>query len=137
MSDERVEILAKACHSSLKTWLSLNGQTYAIPRWDRLSIEDKDFARQVTTDLLWEMCQFDLEPEHVHEIWLERRRRMGYVVGPRRNRSLRQHPNMIPYGQLLNAERAKPKIILETLRLLGTIVIEDRSHLVGSFKSYG
>jgi hypothetical protein len=42
---------------------------------------------------------------HVHALWIERRTKDGWTYGPERNDARRQHPGLVPYDQLSDAEK--------------------------------
>lgn len=44
--------------------------------------------------------------EHVHDTWAEGRIAEGWSYGPRRDDDRREHPGLVPYGDLSEAEKA-------------------------------
>ena len=57
--------------------------------------------------------------ENAHEIWAENRMAEGWTYGPVRNDELKQHPDMIPYSQLLESEKEYDRqIAMKTIKLL-------------------
>ncbi len=61
--------------------------------------------------------------EDVHEIWARQRLADGWSYGPRRDDRLKQHPNLVPYAKLTEAEkqydRATALGTLKTILALG------------------
>ena len=43
--------------------------------------------------------------KNAHEVWAEGRMREGWTYGPERNDALKQHPDLVPYEELTDAER--------------------------------
>jgi hypothetical protein len=97
------------------------GYPYAIPRWENLSDVDNNFAVLMVDEILFQMRTRDLSPADVHQLWVRRRIDMGYRLGTKRDRGTKVHPNMVPYDLLPKKEQMKAKIVLETIRLFGTI----------------
>ncbi|MDA4635727.1 RyR domain-containing protein, partial [Escherichia coli] len=44
--------------------------------------------------------------EHVHDVWAARRLAEGWRHGPRRHDARKEHPGLVPYGELPESERA-------------------------------
>ncbi len=43
--------------------------------------------------------------EHNHDIWARQRMADGWTYGPERNDAKKQHPDLVPYGRLPDAEK--------------------------------
>ena len=57
--------------------------------------------------------------ENAHEIWAENRKSEGWTYGPQRNDSLKQTPDMVPYGQLPESEKLYDReMAMQTIKLL-------------------
>lgn len=46
-------------------------------------------------------------PEESHDSWVEFKVRNGWTLGPRKDEHLKQHPLLIPYGELPEGQRVK------------------------------
>lgn len=125
----RKELLAMTVHSSLKTYCSMLGFPYAIPRWENLSPEDMAFSMDIIALVLEWIAVAEMTPGDVHMLWLNKRRSQGYKLGNKRDRANKVHPNMMPYELLPKREQMKAKIVLETIRLFGNI--EDQQQQRG------
>jgi ryanodine receptor 2 len=44
--------------------------------------------------------------ENVHEVWAKSRIDQGWTYGPERSDDLKQHPCLVPYGELPEVEKA-------------------------------
>ena len=43
--------------------------------------------------------------EHNHDIWAQQRIADGWTYGPRRDDAKKQHPDLVPYGELPGGEK--------------------------------
>lgn len=121
MTRDSLIILTAQTHASLKTYCSLLGYHYAIPRWENLSDHDMVFAINITAEILENLDHQDLQPSDVHGIWLRKRTEMGYRLGGKRDRNTKIHPNMMPFELLSPREQLKSKIILDTIKMFGKL----------------
>jgi hypothetical protein len=125
MKLSRKDLLAMTVHSSLKTYCSMLGYPYAIPRWENLSDADMQFGIEIVQEVLELMKITEIAPCDVHSLWVKKRLAMGYKRGFKRDRATKVHPNMIPFELLPAKEQMKSKIVLGTIRLFGTIESEQ------------
>jgi len=57
--------------------------------------------------------------ENVHDVWAQRRMAEGWVWGPTRNDTTRQHPGLVPYDELPESEKEYDRnTVLETLKTI-------------------
>lgn len=59
--------------------------------------------------------------EQVHEKWCDGKRRDGWTYGRLKNADQKQHPCLIPYGDLPEKQKQKDKIFCETVRSLSAV----------------
>ncbi len=57
-------------------------------------------------------------PEQSHESWLEEKRRTGWVYGVMKDPDAKTHPCMVPYADLLPAQRVKDEIYVGVVRVV-------------------
>ena len=50
--------------------------------------------------------------ENTHEIWAQRRLAEGWRPGPTRSDERKEHPNLIPYAQLREADKAYDRAVV-------------------------
>jgi hypothetical protein len=59
---------------------------------------------------------------HMHDAWIRVRLEQGWTLGPRRDDDRKQHPCLIPYEQLPEAEKeCDRQATLATLRAVKTL----------------
>ena len=57
--------------------------------------------------------------EHAHEIWARQRLADGWTYGPNRNDAEKQHPSLVPYGDLSESEKQYDRnAALETIKAM-------------------
>jgi hypothetical protein len=57
--------------------------------------------------------------ENVHDVWAEGRVKEGWTYGETRNDELKQHPCLVPYGDLSDSEKEYDRnTAMETLKLI-------------------
>lgn len=57
--------------------------------------------------------------ENAHEVWAANRRQEGWTYGPRRNDTLKQTPDMVPYSKLTDSEKHYDReMAMNTIKLL-------------------
>jgi RyR domain len=57
--------------------------------------------------------------ENAHEVWAQRRMADGWRYGPRRDEAKKEHPSLVPYKDLPEAEKEYDRsAALETLKVL-------------------
>jgi hypothetical protein len=47
----------------------------------------------------------ELLAKHTHDVWAQQRLAEGWRYGPTRNDARKEHPNLVPYEELSNAEQ--------------------------------
>ncbi len=63
--------------------------------------------------------------ENAHEHWAKLRMKEGWTFGPSRNDTRKEHPNLVPYEQLSEADKAYDRqTAMETIKA----VISPRIH---------
>jgi hypothetical protein len=57
--------------------------------------------------------------ENTHEVWARGRMREGWTYGRKRDDALKQHPGLVPYAQLSEAEKEYDRATaLETIKAI-------------------
>ena len=55
-------------------------------------------------------------PERTHESWLGEKERGGWVYGPVKDPSKKEHPCMVPYSELAPEQRQKDTLFVATVK---------------------
>lgn len=107
-----VETIARACHEAIRAYCLEIGHT-AQPMWDEASEEMRHSLREGVEHVL---LYPDIDPLQNHHDWMVHRRAQGWTYGPVKDAATKQHPNLVPYGQLSVEERRKNAIFVQTVR---------------------
>jgi hypothetical protein len=76
-----------------------------------------DTSHVELTDEISELTE--LLAKNTHDVWARQRMAEGWVYGPKRDDSKKEHPGLIPYEELSNSEQEYDRnTALETLRLI-------------------
>jgi hypothetical protein len=59
-------------------------------------------------------------PEQSHEGWLEEKKATGWKYGPVKNPDKKEHPCMVPYGELPPEQQTKDHLYLTSVRAMAT-----------------
>ena len=79
-----------------------------------------DTSSVTLTDEIIELTE--LLAENAHDIWARQRLAEGWRYGPERNDERREHPDLVPYGQLPDSEKEYDRnTALETLKAIVAI----------------
>lgn len=61
----------------------------------------------------------ELLSKNAHEVWARQRMSDGWRYGPERNDTLKQHPSLVPYEELSEAEKEYDRLTaMETLKVI-------------------
>lgn len=64
-------------------------------------------------------CLVEALAENVHEVWAKSRMEQGWTYGPERNDAMKQHPCLVPYGDLPEEEKDYDRgTAISTLKLI-------------------
>lgn len=100
---DKVEAIARVCHEVNRAYCLAIGDT-SQPAWADAPEWQKDSARN---GVAFHLANPDATPENSHEKWLEQKVAEGWVLGPVKDPEKKEHPCMVPYGDLPADQRAK------------------------------
>lgn len=111
--------LARICHEANRAYCqSIGDDSQAVwdqaPNWQQASAIH---GVQIALD------NPEISPAGMHESWLLEKQANGWVYGPEKNPELKQHPCMVPYDQLPEAQRVKDKLFRGLVFMLRDSVV--------------
>lgn len=57
--------------------------------------------------------------ENAHEVWADKRQEEGWIYGPERNDTKKEHPDMVPYSMLPDSEKEYDRVLaFNTIKLM-------------------
>ena len=107
-----VEKIARVAHEANRAWCAANGDLSHLP-WDEAPAWQKHSAREGVKAHL----KADLTPRDSHTMWLGQKARDGWVYGPVKNETYKEHPCMVPYDELPPEQRIKDALFSLIVRL--------------------
>lgn len=104
------EQIATICHEANRAYCAALGD-FSQPHWNDAPQWQRDSAINGVT-FHWNTLESGGEPkpEASHESWMEEKRAAGWVYGPVKSESMREHPCFVPYSQLPVEQRLKDYI---------------------------
>lgn len=122
-----MECIAAAAHMANRAYCIGIGDT-SQPTWAEAPDWQKDSAINGVKACI------DGGPEHSpeasHKAWLAQKQAEGWKVGPVKDPEKKEHPCMVPYAELPEAQRVKDDVFLATVRTLSALMTESRRHFV-------
>lgn len=112
IEESLVEEAARAAHTVNKIYCESLGDAsqvdwLAAPGWQRESC--RDGARSIIRGTTQ-------KPSDSHVRWLEHKRKEGWVYGPVKDPEKREHPCMVAYEELPDAQKVKDHLFFEVVR---------------------
>lgn len=109
-----IQEIARVAHEVNRAYCLATGET-GIPMWQHAP----DWQREgVVNGVEFYLAHLDATPEQSHENWLAHKQALGWRYGSAKDAELKEHPCMVPYGQLSDLQRAKDQIFLAVVRAL-------------------
>jgi hypothetical protein len=108
-----IRTIAAACHQQNRLYCQTQGDDsqplwFDAPDWQKASaIAGIEHALR------------DPNPASSHESWLAHKRADGWVYGPVKDPEKKQHPCMVPYEDLPEAQKKKDHLFIEMVQQLG------------------
>jgi hypothetical protein len=98
-----VERIARVTHQVNKAWCEYLGDTSQKDWTEAAHWQRQSAVAGVRAVVSGEAST----PEQQHEAWLEHKRQGGWVYGPEKNETTREHPCMVDYADLPQEQRFK------------------------------
>lgn len=112
LDDRTIERAARAAHAMNRAYCEALGDV-SQPPWCEAPDWQKDSARQGARGILDGSIK---TPEQSHESWLAEKVATGWTYGPIKNPEAKQHPCMVPYGDLPPEQRIKDHLFAAAVR---------------------
>jgi hypothetical protein len=112
MEKAAIEACARACHEANLAYCEAVGYP-ALPPWNEALEYMKESSRAGVVGVI-----AGHGPEQSHESWLADRRARGWHYGLEKDEIARTHPCMVPYADLLETQRRKDDVFVETARTM-------------------
>jgi len=108
--------IARVCHEVNRAYCRAIGDD-SQPPWEQAS----DWQRSSCEIGVKEHLDVGLTPEQSHEIWMEDKRRAGWVYGPVKDPDRKEHPCIVPYAQLPQEQQVKDHLFAAVVRALAVV----------------
>jgi len=108
-----VETLARVVHEVNRAYSAQVGLNVEPSFDDATDAQRQSLVRGVNAKL-----RFNLTPEQGHEAWVEDKLKNGWVWGPVKNEDKKEHPCLVPYEQLDQAQQVKDFLFSAVVRSL-------------------
>lgn len=99
MEDE----VAEVCHEANRAYCRIIGDT-SQPHWAEAPQWQKDSA---VKGVQYRLANPSATPEAMHQSWLDQKIQDGWKLGPVKDADKKEHPCMLPYGELPLDQRRK------------------------------
>jgi hypothetical protein len=117
-----VEACARAAHEVNRAYCIALGD-FSQPSWAEAPEWQRTSARKGVVGAL-----NGNTPEQSHEGWLKEKIETGWKYGPVKDPEKKEHPCMVPYGELPPAQRAKDTMFIATVRaVMAALEISNES----------
>jgi hypothetical protein len=111
------EGIARVCHEVNRAYCRALGDN-SQPSWHDAPEWQRDSALEGVRAAL---ADPNMQPGESHAGWMEHKRAEGWVYGPLKNPKTKEHPCMVPFDELPDAQRAKDFLFLGTVRALADV----------------
>ena len=109
-----VEQIARAAHEINRAYCQALGDD-SQPAWENAPYWHKESVRM---GVRLHIEHPEVGPEASHESWMAQKAADGWVYGPKKRPHLKQHPCMVPFGELPREQQAKDYIFRAVVHAL-------------------
>lgn len=106
--------IAMICHEANRAYCASIGDHSQLP-WDEAPAWQRDSA---IAGVEFAILHPEATPEQQHDSWSEAKLNDGWKYGPVKDEARREHPCLVPYGQLPEEQRRKDALFLAIVRAL-------------------
>lgn len=108
----KIEQIAELCHEANRAYCSIIGDI-SQPTWENAPQWQRDSA---INGVSYHIANPTVGPEESHNNWVKTKFIDGWKYGTIKDPQKKEHPCMIPYGQLPSAQRMKDHIFCGIVR---------------------
>lgn len=112
-----VSEIARVCHEVNRAYCLSKGDTSQVA-WEDAPVWQVSSAIGGVEAALRNP---DAKPSDSHEGWMAQKLKEGWTHGPVKDPIKREHPDLLPYDQMPDSEKAKDHIFLAVVRSLAAI----------------
>lgn len=112
---DQVLHIARVCHEVNRGYCLAIGDHSQVP-WEDAPAWQRD---SVVNGVRLILANPATTPAESHQSWLNQKLAEGWTLGPTKDPAKREHPCMLPYGALPEAQRVKDYIFGAVVRALG------------------
>lgn len=118
-----LERIAKVAHEMNRTWCeSINDGMKNVP-WEETT---EQYQNGIMEGVAFVLSTPNIKESDSHENWLSAKKADGWVWGPAKDESKKEHPCMLPYSELPAEQKAKDKIFIATVLSMRSIPLKNK-----------
>jgi hypothetical protein len=114
ITPDMIDAAAKVCHEANRAWCELGGD-FTQPHWENAPAWQREHVRAGVT---FHFARPESQPEDSHKEWLRVKTLAGWTWGETKDTEARQHPNMLPFEKLNEAQKMKDRIFWAICRAM-------------------
>lgn len=115
-----IEQIAIICHEANRALCAVTGDDSQLA-WS----EAPDWQKESTFNgVRFHLANPDASASHTHEEWLREKAATGWKYGPVKNPATKEHPSIVPFEKLSEADQAKDYLFQAIVRGLSRFVKE-------------
>jgi RyR domain len=113
-----IEQISKFAYSVLSAYSESIGEKQKSDWKDLHSEKKQTFRRGVDAH----MSNPDISEEQAHDLWIDEKLTQGWKWGMEKDEKKKEHPNMVPYNELPENQKAKSTIFKSIVNNLSLLI---------------
>lgn len=109
-----IETIARVTHEANRAWCECHGD-FSQAEWDDAPDWQKESAR---AGVRFHLANPDADASASHVEWLRHKQAEGWVYGPVKDSSRKEHPCMVPFEELPAHQQAKDRLFRAVVHAL-------------------